>query len=171
MAIYVPLTGIPLQYMDTNGDPDSGGTLEFFIAGTSTPTNIFSDNDGTSAGDTITLNSSGFPAVGVNAIALFREVSINYKMTYTPNAGSPVITYVNLDGNSSLSSGGVQIMDVNSARANFDKPVQFQAFTNVTLPAVDTDRMIIVSNEVGGLVPAFSDGTNWRRVTDRAIVS
>jgi hypothetical protein len=31
--------------------------------------------------------------------------------------------------------------------------------------------MVYVSNEVGGAVPAFSDGTNWRRVTDRAIVA
>lgn len=30
---------------------------------------------------------------------------------------------------------------------------------------------IYVSNEAGGAVPAFSDGTNWRRVTDRAIIS
>ena len=32
-------------------------------------------------------------------------------------------------------------------------------------------KMVYVSNESGGAVPAFSDGTNWRRVTDRAIVS
>jgi hypothetical protein len=32
-------------------------------------------------------------------------------------------------------------------------------------------RMIYVSDETGGAVPAFSDGTNWRRVTDRAVVS
>lgn len=31
--------------------------------------------------------------------------------------------------------------------------------------------MIIVSDEVGGEIPAFSDGTDWRRVSDRAIVS
>jgi hypothetical protein len=31
--------------------------------------------------------------------------------------------------------------------------------------------IIYVSNEAGGAVLAFSDGTNWRRVTDRAIVS
>ena len=31
--------------------------------------------------------------------------------------------------------------------------------------------VIYVSNETGGAVLAFSDGTNWRRVTDRAIVS
>lgn len=31
--------------------------------------------------------------------------------------------------------------------------------------------MIYVSDEAGGGVPAFSDGTNWRRVTDRAIIT
>ena len=31
--------------------------------------------------------------------------------------------------------------------------------------------VIYVSDESGGAVPAFSDGTNWRRVTDRAVVS
>jgi hypothetical protein len=31
--------------------------------------------------------------------------------------------------------------------------------------------MIFVPDETGGAVPAFSDGANWRRVTDRNIVS
>lgn len=31
--------------------------------------------------------------------------------------------------------------------------------------------MIYVSDEFGGGVPAFSDGTNWRRVTDRAVIT
>jgi hypothetical protein len=31
--------------------------------------------------------------------------------------------------------------------------------------------MIYVSDETGGAVMAFSDGTNWRRITDRATVS
>lgn len=46
-------------------------------------------------------------------------------------------------------------------------------FTVATLPSAATNpnAMIFVSNEAGGAVPAFSDGTNWRRVTDRAIVS
>jgi hypothetical protein len=34
-----------------------------------------------------------------------------------------------------------------------------------------TNAMIYVSDETGGAVLAFSDGTNWRRVTDRNIVS
>lgn len=31
--------------------------------------------------------------------------------------------------------------------------------------------MVYVTNETGGAVPAFYDGTSWRRVTDRAVVS
>jgi hypothetical protein len=34
-----------------------------------------------------------------------------------------------------------------------------------------TGAIVNVSNETGGAVIAFSDGTDWRRVTDRAIVS
>jgi hypothetical protein len=37
--------------------------------------------------------------------------------------------------------------------------------------ALWTGAIVYVSNESGGAVPAFSDGTNWRRVTDRAVVS
>lgn len=44
-----------------------------------------------------------------------------------------------------------------------------------TTPLPDATKFIgaqiYVSDETGGAVPAFSDGTNWRRVTDRAIVS
>lgn len=45
-------------------------------------------------------------------------------------------------------------------------------YTVSTLPnVVPAAQMIFVSNESGGAVIAFSDGTNWRRVTDRAIVT
>lgn len=46
------------------------------------------------------------------------------------------------------------------------------SYTVATVPPASPAGMLIyVSNEVGGAVPAFSDGTNWRRVTDRAVVS
>lgn len=42
----------------------------------------------------------------------------------------------------------------------------------VGLPSANpAGQVAYVSNEAGGPVLAFSDGTNWRRVTDRAIVS
>lgn len=45
-------------------------------------------------------------------------------------------------------------------------------YTTSTLPSASVaGAMIYVTNETGGPVPAFADGTNWRRVTDRAIVT
>lgn len=50
--------------------------------------------------------------------------------------------------------------------------VQLTEFTVATLPDATTEGgMIYVTDETGGAIPAFSDGVDWRRVTDRAIVS
>jgi hypothetical protein len=46
------------------------------------------------------------------------------------------------------------------------------SFTVSSLPsAAQPGQMIYVSDETGGSVMAFSDGSNWRRITDRAVVS
>ena len=46
------------------------------------------------------------------------------------------------------------------------------SFTVAGLPsAAQPGQMIYVSDETGGPVMAFSDGANWRRITDRAVVS
>ena len=50
--------------------------------------------------------------------------------------------------------------------------VRLPVYTVATLPsAAPAGQMIYVSDETGGAVVAFSDATNWRRVTDRAIVA
>ena len=53
------------------------------------------------------------------------------------------------------------------------RAIQLAAFAVAKLPPAGAFRacLIFVSDETGGAVPAFSDGTNWRRVTDRAVVS
>lgn len=53
-------------------------------------------------------------------------------------------------------------------------PLRLGNYVKAALPsaaATGTGTMIYVSDEAGGAVLAFSDGANWRRVTDRAIVS
>ena len=52
-------------------------------------------------------------------------------------------------------------------------PIVTATYTVGTVPSAVTYArgLIYVSNEAGGAVIAFSDGTNWRRVTDRAIIS
>ena len=49
---------------------------------------------------------------------------------------------------------------------------QIESYTVATVP--DATRhigLIYVSDETGGATIAFSDGTNWRRVQDRAVIS
>lgn len=52
-------------------------------------------------------------------------------------------------------------------------PLLVMTYTVATLPTASlyANSLITVSNEAGGYTVAFSDGTNWRRVQDRAIVS
>lgn len=52
-------------------------------------------------------------------------------------------------------------------------PVRLATFTVATVPdaTVYTQGLIYVSDEAGGATVAFSDGTNWRRVQDRAVIS
>ena len=47
----------------------------------------------------------------------------------------------------------------------------FKSFAVASLPTAVAGGFIYVSDETGGATMAFSDGTNWRRVQDRAIVS
>lgn len=54
-----------------------------------------------------------------------------------------------------------------------DVAIELSSYTVATLPdvALYQNSMIFVSDETGGATVAFSDGTNWRRVQDRAVVS
>lgn len=50
--------------------------------------------------------------------------------------------------------------------------VGLKNFSVSALPsATPAGQMIFVSDEAGGAVVAFSDGSDWRRVTDRNVVS
>jgi hypothetical protein len=58
----------------------------------------------------------------------------------------------------------------------FAAPVKVEGFEVAGLPPADADRygagaLVFVTDETDGAVLAFSDGTDWRRCTDRAIVS
>lgn len=46
------------------------------------------------------------------------------------------------------------------------------SYTVATLPSADpAGQIIYVSDETDGATLAFSDGTNWRRMADRTVVS
>lgn len=54
---------------------------------------------------------------------------------------------------------------------SYIKPASFTVATVPSASALGAGATIFVSNESGGAVLAFSDGTSWRRVTDRAVIS
>lgn len=67
----------------------------------------------------------------------------------------------------------VQFFDAIKRLLDNSQPWQLPSYTVSTVPAAASFEgyIIYVSNESGGKVIAFSDGTNWRRCTDRAIIS
>ena len=90
---FTPLIAIPVQLQDSVTSLNmSGGTLEFYLSGTSTPTNLYSNNTGTSKGSSITLNSGGFPESGGNVITLFRDSSVAIKIVGKNAAGTTIFT-------------------------------------------------------------------------------
>ena len=71
----------------------------------------------------------------------------------------------------SIAKSGTMDVGSSSFEVNSDGVSIFKSFTVATLPTAVTGGFIYVSDETGGATMAFSDGTNWRRVQDRAIVS
>lgn len=58
----MPQVGPKVQLFDSNGDPLAGGSLEFYVGGTSTPKDTYTSSAGSTANaNPITLNASGFP--------------------------------------------------------------------------------------------------------------
>lgn len=64
------------------------------------------------------------------------------------------------------------VLDVSSALGG-RQPLALAVYTVASLPAAAKWKrhIIIVTDEAGGEVVAASDGTSWRRQTDRAVVS
>jgi hypothetical protein len=62
-------------------------------------------------------------------------------------------------------------IEVPTVKLDVDGVVKVKSYTVATVPTSVAGGLIYVSDEVGGAVTAFGDGTNWRRVTDRAIVT
>lgn len=145
------------------------------VAGATTgnfPTLFFTGSD--------TNVNGGITTKGTGGIGFYTN-SANSLQAYVSHTASAV-NYLNLTGGATgnavtISTGGsdtnrsISLTAAGTGSVNVTNPLGLQRYTVATLPAATTDRLIIVSDESGGLVPAFSDGSNWRRVTDRAIVS
>ena len=136
------------------------GRRNIFI-GTSVvfPTGSGTRNDYMNIGDVLfgDIHSHATPAVGINRNDTFEAT-------------------LHIQGNTTASTSSGLLVDDSGGSKNFevtDEGVcEFRSFVVAGLPVATTaGGLIYVSDETGGGVMAFSDGTNWRRVTDRAIVA
>lgn len=126
------------------------------------------------------FGSRGGSNMGYNTVA----VSGHAEAGWVPDSSYP--TYLRFDTTSSAATGRSERMRLTSngdlgigttaptTKLHVNGPVRVASYSVVTLPSASTSgagSIVFVSNEAGGPVLAFSDGTVWRRVTDRAAVA
>ena len=137
-----------------------------------------SANSGT---DTITINAT---AAGTNEQVQFNNAgNFGGDSDFTYNSSTNTLTIKNLiaesvnppstlTGTYTISSPTTITLDPTSEIIN-DAPMKLKGYTVAQLGSLTSSAgaMVYCTDETGGSIPAFYDGTNWRRVSDRAIVS
>ena len=137
-----------------------------------------SANSGT---DTITINAT---ASGSNEQVQFNNAgNFGGDSDFTYNSSTNTLTIKNLiaesvnppstlTGTYTISSPTTITLDPTSEIIN-DAPMKLKGYTVAQLGSLTSSAgaMVYCTDETGGSIPAFYDGTNWRRVSDRAIVS
>lgn len=91
MTDYVLIDVFGPYVQDANGAPLVNGSIEAFIAGTSTPTPIYFDAAGSAYATSVKLNSLGRPQTsGGTATPIYADASITYKFVVKDAYGTPV---------------------------------------------------------------------------------
>lgn len=150
----------PLQPLsDNDGNPVSGGTLEFYVAGTSTPKTVYSDSGlTTSLGTTVTLNAAGMPVSGGSAEVMIYVGVDAYKVILKDSLGATLRTRDNVKGAIAL--------PVTSELALPETPVNYESSTFTTV--VGDQGKLTICNATSGsfsttLPSALDAGDGWRK--------
>jgi hypothetical protein len=127
--------------------------------------------------DSSSTNSTGLQGYMSGGNAFIGNFNASGTMTFYSGASACVAwdasQNTTLYGNVNLSSGhGYQVNG--TTVVDSDRVAIFRSYTVATVPSASgkgAGAEIFVTDETGGAIPAFSDGTNWRRYSDRAVVS
>lgn len=103
---------------------------------------------------------NGQPVVFSNDLTLQGNVLVSGTIESTA-AGTPTIESV---ADINIEPGGELVIDAPTVLKSY-------TVTELASKSASAGAIVYCSNESGGAVPAFYDGTNWRRFTDRNIVS
>ena len=97
------------RVLDTNGAPVAGAVIRFFVAATTTPLTVYSDNAlATALGIAVSCDSSGAPVTASNTKTLIYTGSAAYKVTIEDATGYlvPGMSFDNVKGAVVSSTGG-----------------------------------------------------------------
>ncbi len=101
-------------------------------------------------------------------IAAIREVAFDTSLAFAVRQGTMMKEAIRITSALRVGIG----VTAPVCRLDVDGALRLKAYAKAALPSAGSaGQVIFVSDDVGGAVLAFSDGTNWRRVTDRAVVS
>jgi len=110
---------------DANGDPVSGATLSFYLAGTTTPMTVYADASlSTALGATVTCDSAGYPTSDGSTKTLIYVGTSDYKLIIKDGDGVTLATHDNIRGalDTSLfstSGGGALEIPVDAGSGNY----------------------------------------------------
>jgi len=94
-AVFSPLDRIT----DADGEPVAGGTIEFYVAGTSTPKTVYADRDlSVSLGTSVSTDAGGYPVTGGGARTLIYVGTADYKIVVRDASGAILVTHDNVPG-------------------------------------------------------------------------
>ncbi|MFZ2872241.1 hypothetical protein [Zavarzinia sp.] len=149
------------------------------------PRQYFGKSRGTAAG-THTIVVSGYELggsyfAGSDGAAFVTAASITVEVDGTPGVGDMpgrIVFSTTADGAAAPTerlridnAGNLQMAGANTV-ITAARLLVLRSYTVATVPAATpAGAEIYVADESGGAVPAFADGTNWRRCTDRAVIS
>lgn len=85
--------------------------------------------------------------------------------------GAGRVRYTHSDDTMSLWTGAGQRLSLSGTMVRVFRPIELQPYGVTSVPAAGANRLAMVDDEGGGTTVAFADGTNWRRISDRQIVS
>ena len=141
--------------------------------------------DVTNASDTVTGNSTSWTNQVKAGDAFSVDDGVTWYEVESVDSNTQITLATNFDG-STASSASYAIIRLSPAWSlasdlatrlgdlldSIDNDFQLASYQVATLPSASpAGRIVYVSDETGGATVAFSDGTNWRRVQDRAVVS
>lgn len=99
MAVKLAPVGNDAPYVDSNGNPLSGGLLYFYTAGSSTPQDTYTTSAGTVVNaNPVVLDSAGYPASGGSVVEIWFTSGVSYKAVLKTSAGVTLWTRDNLSG-------------------------------------------------------------------------